>query len=364
MHGAIRKRTVTVAEVLEEASPAPSDPRPVVRTASANNLGIWVFMGLLLLGGLWIVSVMSDARQAGQTTGSSLPVSTGPARISSSAPPALPPWLTGNAADSDRGYLPPAVVRAVPRSMPQNMAPPAPVISYQTRTPQPVQTFAPPVQEYRDPLPQLQREQPVILNADQQGTAAKASAERVNAGRLQSPSLTVPLGTIIPAVLETAFDSTRAGSVRALVQRDVRSFDGSRVLIPRGSRLYGEYEGALADGQNRALVTWTRLLRPDGVTIALDSQASDPLGRAGIRGKVDSKFLQRFGGAILQSVLDIGVGLATRSVGDGVIVALPGSTQNLTRVAPSQITPTLRVKQGTSVSVYVGRDLDFSAVDG
>ncbi|MCV0382804.1 MAG: type IV secretion system protein B10 [Erythrobacter sp.] len=189
------------------------------------------------------------------------------------------------------------------------------------------------------------------------------SGERVRAGRLANPSLTVPLGTVIPAVLETALDSTRAGSVRALVQRDVHSFDGSRVLIPRGSRIYGSYEGELQPGQNRALITWNRLLRPDGVTVALDSQASDPLGRAGIRGKVDSKFLQRFGGAILQSVLDIGVGVATRAATDGVIVALPGSTQNVTQVGPQQVTPTLKVKHGTSVSVYVARDLDFSGVD-
>ena len=191
----------------------------------------------------------------------------------------------------------------------------------------------------------------------------KSSAERVKAGRLANPSLTVPLGTIIPAVLETALDSTRAGSVRALVQRDVHSFDGSRVLIPRGSRLYGSYKGELAQGQNRAMVTWTRLLRPDGVTIALDSEASDPLGRAGIKGKVNSKFWQRFGGAILQSVLDLGVGIATQKATNGVIVALPGSTQNVTRVDQQQITPTLKVKQGTSVSVYVARDLDFSSVE-
>ena len=79
--------------------------------------------------------------------------------------------------------------------------------------------------------------------------------------------------------------------------------------------------------------------------------------------KVDTKFFQRFGGALLQSVLDIGVGVATRKAGDGVIVALPGSTQNVTRVDQSQVTPTLRVKHGTSLSVYVARDLDFSDVE-
>jgi type IV secretion system protein VirB10 len=175
-------------------------------------------------------------------------------------------------------------------------------------------------------------------------------SSRVTAERFLNPSLTIPQGTVIPAVLETALDSTRAGGVRALVQRDVSGFDGSRVLIPRGSRLYGE-------------VRWTRLIRPDGVTIALDSPSSDPLGRAGIRGKVDTKFLQRFGGALLQSVLDIGVGIVVSRASDGVIVALPGSTQNLQVTQPQQIQPTLKVKHGTSVSVFVARDLDFSTVD-
>jgi type IV secretion system protein VirB10 len=188
-------------------------------------------------------------------------------------------------------------------------------------------------------------------------------SSRVTAERFLNPSLTIPQGTVIPAVLETALDSTRGGGVRALVQRDVSGFDGSRVLIPRGSRLYGEYEASLQQGQNRALVRWTRLIRPDGVTIALDSPSSDPLGRAGIRGKVDTKFLQRFGGALLQSVLDIGVGIVVSRASDGVIVALPGSTQNLQVTQPQQIEPTLKVKHGTSVSVFVARDLDFSTVD-
>jgi type IV secretion system protein VirB10 len=126
----------------------------------------------------------------------------------------------------------------------------------------------------------------------------------------------------------------------------------------------------VSSGQKRALVRWLRLTRPDGAIINLDSPAADPLGRAGVEGKVNSHFFARFGGAILQSVLDIGVGLATRSViddNDTVILGLPGSTQQVTpQVVPqtSQVQPTLRVRQGTSVSVFVARDLDFSTVDG
>lgn len=352
----------------EPAVPLPengSDPRPVIRTATPGNLGLWVFLGLLLLGGAWIVSLMSTMRQESSTPRTTIPLGSGQGEIRASAPPPLPGRFLGEPYDGHGRDLPPVVLTAQPRAF----TPPAPAQPAARSAPRqevpPAPAYQQPYEPYRA-LPPLPQDTPARSGSPTtQDTVAESSpsAERVHAGRLANPSLTVPLGTIIPAVLETALDSTRAGSLRGLIQRDVHSFDGSRVLIPRGSRLYGNYEGALAEGQNRALVTWTRLLRPDGVTIALDSQASDPLGRAGIRGKVDTKFWQRFGGAILQTVLDIGVGLATRSVGDGVIVALPGSTQNVTRVAPTQITPTLRVKQGTSVSVYVARDLDFSSVE-
>ncbi|KLE36036.1 type IV secretion system protein B10 [Aurantiacibacter luteus] len=191
---------------------------------------------------------------------------------------------------------------------------------------------------------------------------APDTGNRISAVRLANPSFTVPQGTIIPAVLETAFDSTRQGRVRALVQRNVYSFDGTRVLIPRGSRLFGEYGAGIAPGERRAEINWTRLMRPDGATIALDSPAADPLGRAGVEGEVNSRFLARFGNALLQTVLDIGAGLATRSSSDGVIVALPGSTQNISGNA-NQPRPVLVIDHGTSVSVYVARDLDFSSVD-
>lgn len=353
--------------VAEPASPlaaSDSDPRPVIRTASPSNLGLWVFMGLLLLGGAWIVSLMSSMREssAPRTT---IPLAAGQGEIRASAPPPLPGRFLGEPYDGYRRDLPPVVLTTQPRAatLPVPVQPAARPAVRQEAPPAP--TYQQPLEPYRS-LPALPQDTPSRSGSPAvpaSETDSASSGERVRAGRLVNPSLTVPLGTLIPAVLETALDSTRAGSVRGLVQRDVHSFDGSRVLIPLGSRLYGTYEGALAEGQKRALVTWTRLLRPDGVTIALDSQASDPLGRAGIRGKVDTKFWQRFGGAILQTVLDIGAGLATRSVGDGVIVALPGSTQNVSRIAPSQVTPTLRVKQGTSISVYVARDLDFSSVE-
>src|SRR3546814_3658585 len=139
---------------------------------------------------------------------------------------------------------------------------------------------------------------------------------RSRSGSMSNRSTTVPQGTLIPAVLETAFNSTGSGFARALVQRDIYGFDGARVLIPRGSRLIGEYASDTSPGQKRAFVTWTRLIRPDGVTIALASPTTDPVGVGGVRAKVDSHFFERFAGSFLQSAMLIGGNLAARSAGD------------------------------------------------
>lgn len=193
------------------------------------------------------------------------------------------------------------------------------------------------------------------------GPSGNIAGARAGAGVLANRATTVPQGTLIPAVLETPLDSTRPGLARAIVSRDVRGFDGSRVLIPRGSRLIGEYRSDAEPGQNRMLVNWIRLIRPDGGTIAIGSPASDTLGGGGIRASVNSHFFERFAGAILQSALDIGVNLASRSV-DTRVVIIPQSQGGAVRF-PNQIRPTLTVKAATSISIFVARDLDFTGVE-
>src|SRR3546814_5751560 len=78
---------------------------------------------------------------------------------------------------------------------------------------------------------------------------------RSRAGSMSNRSTTVPQGTLIPAVLDTAFNSTGSGFARPLVQRDIYGFDGARVLIPRGSRLNGDYASDTSPSQKRAFIT-------------------------------------------------------------------------------------------------------------
>ncbi|TAD76183.1 MAG: TrbI/VirB10 family protein [Sphingomonadales bacterium] len=179
-----------------------------------------------------------------------------------------------------------------------------------------------------------------------------------------NPSTTVTEGTLIPAILETAINTDVPGYVRAVVSQDVRSFDGKRILVPRSSRLIGQYQAGVQQGQRRAYVIWTRLIRPDGVSVNLASPAIGFDGTTGLEGDVNSHFFKRFGSGLLLSVVG-GLGaLATGGVG-GVIVA--GGAQGAANAAvqsQGQISPTIRVRMGEPIRVFTARDLDFSAVGG
>jgi len=344
-----------------EAIDDPQDVRPVIATGSQGNWAMWAFGAVVLVGGALLFNALSAAEEADQVPTVFAPQDGSNTQIASPPPLRTPERFEGV---EPRQLAPLRSPPVIARSQPVQPAPVVrPVIVQPTAPTTIVNQPIPPSPEPIGPQVVFDSSTSPVPPSDVGRAEPGQDRERVTADRLLNPSYTIPQGTVIPAVLETAIDSTRAGGVRALVQRDIFSFDGTRMLIPRGSRLYGEYDASIRSGQNRALVQWTRLIRPDGVTIALDSPSSDPLGRAGIRGRVDSKFFQRFGGAILQSVLDIGVGLAVNEATDGVFVALPGSTQNVQIAEPESIQPTLRVRHGTSVSVFVARDLDFSSVD-
>jgi type IV secretion system protein VirB10 len=177
-----------------------------------------------------------------------------------------------------------------------------------------------------------------------------------------NPRTTVAQGTLIPAVLETAIDTDVPGYARAIVSADVRSFDGSRVLVPRSSRLVGQYKSGLQAGQRRVYVIWTRLIRPDGVAVALGSPGTGYAGESGLGGRVDSHFFERFGSAMLLTVMS---GLSTiGSSGTSVVIAGSGQSAAAAAVGQTgQIGPTVRIHPGEPIRVFTARDLDFARVE-
>lgn len=205
------------------------------------------------------------------------------------------------------------------------------------------------------------------LTGDERFAARFGSGRAAQARPLANPTMTVPQGVIITGVLETAINSDLPGYVRALVSRDVQAFSGGAVLIPRGSRVIGQYRASSELGQSRAFVIWVRLIRPDGVSIDLNSPGADALGRGGLDGDVDRHFFRRFGGAILLTLLGEAADAVADNGGAQVVVGVARSGGDAASAALSEeinIPPTISVAQGMPVRIFVARDLDFSGVGG
>ena len=102
-----------------------------------------------------------------------------------------------------------------------------------------------------------------------------------------------------------------------------------------------------------------------GVVVPLASPGTDELGRSGLAGEVNRHFLQRFGAAILVSVIDGAVQSAVQSGNRGAAIYNPTSTESvLTEILKNTIAiaPTVTKRNGDRIQILVARDLDFRTV--
>jgi type IV secretion system protein VirB10 len=205
--------------------------------------------------------------------------------------------------------------------------------------------------------------------------------EKLEATELRASSATVlrdrdyslTEGAVLDCVLETRMVSTAPGMTSCHLTRDVYSTSGRVVLLDRGSRLVGRYQGGMQQGDSRIFVLWTRAETPAGVVVKLDSPGTGPLGEAGAGGSVDTHFWDRFGAAILVSLIGSGAdAVAARAAGPSrnTTVSLdPTSSAAKDVVARTydrnvNMPPTLYVNQGERIGIFVARDLDFRRVYG
>jgi type IV secretion system protein VirB10 len=177
-------------------------------------------------------------------------------------------------------------------------------------------------------------------------------------------SFLLSAGTLVPCTLQTAINSTQAGYVSCVIGQDVFSEDGRVVLLDKGTKVLGQYSGGIAQGQARLFVLWTRALTPRGVAIDLGSPAADDLGRAGMAGGVDTMFWQRFGGALMLSVLeDLGNIASSHFANAGSqTTQVPADTAGVALQNTINIRPVLKKNQGDQVAIFVAKDFDFESV--
>lgn len=194
-------------------------------------------------------------------------------------------------------------------------------------------------------------------------TLNASSIVRVGASRMPNRGFTIEAGTHLPCTLQTALDSTLSGLVTCLLPNDVRSATGQVVLLEKGSRVLGEYQGGIRQGEARIFIVWNRVVSPQGISINLLSPATDSLGRSGIAGDVETFFWRRFGGALLLSLVgDAGSALSNRASGVRETTTAPNQAATRALEEDINIRPVLRAPQGTQLQIVASRDLDFSDV--
>jgi type IV secretion system protein VirB10 len=364
----------------ERAASAVQRP-PSLQSRVSNLLafGLMAAIGLGLLG--WYYGKVMTSRTAARTAAESSAKSKAEGEINLRPlgrvdPPALVQNVLGDAPEE-----PP------PEDIPEAWLRPA-EDPPAARTP----GYAPPVQEPRDL--RLERQlsgRAFITSADR--TAGAVDAEAVGsvgaegpapAGDLDAllrPSVTpavqaqvlptrrmlLPKGAFLDCTLETALDSTLPGMTTCILATDAFSADGAVVLLERGTKLVGETRGQVRQGSARVYVLWTEARTSKGVVVPLASPGTDELGRAGLPGQVDRHFMERFGAAILVSVIDGAIQAevaSQRGNGSTVVVDPSGSRDIMTEILRSTINipPTVVKPQGDRIQVLVARDLDFRSV--
>ncbi|RWB25810.1 MAG: conjugal transfer protein TrbI [Mesorhizobium sp.] len=180
-------------------------------------------------------------------------------------------------------------------------------------------------------------------------------------------------GSVIPATLITGINSDLPGSITAQVSQNVYdSATAHRLLIPQGTKLFGRYDSKVSFGQSRVLVVWTDIIFPNGSTLQIGGMAgTDAQGYSGYRDKVDRKWLQTFGSAILIAVIGTGIDMAspqssTLATQDTASdAARRNFAETFGRVADRTIQrnmdvqPTLEIRPGYKFNVLVDQDIVF-----
>ena len=223
----------------------------------------------------------------------------------------------------------------------------------------------------------------VNLNQDPIDSLEKTKAG-VTATYISDRSHTIAQGKLLTAILETAINTELPGTVRGIVSRDVYGEAGNEILIPRGSRLFGTYSSKVTQGQARVEISWTRLIRPDGVDLSIAFKASDQFGRSGISGDVDSRYGSIIASSMLTSILAVtGVAAAQKLLtNNATTTTTTNPTQGTTTTTGSatnqaiydvsktiidtvgqvigntiNVSAVIRVPQGTRITVIVNSDI-------
>ena len=149
---------------------------------------------------------------------------------------------------------------------------------------------------------------------DESQPLKRTAAPQVRATLSGNLSRMIRQGKIIQVTLENAINTQLQGKLRGIVNTDVYAEAGTNILIPKGSRVMGTYVAPNSLTGSRISIIWDRIMRPDGVEIAPGAPGVDQLGRLGVEGNLDNKFLEAMASAFLTSIIPVAGNVVANSV--------------------------------------------------
>ena len=187
--------------------------------------------------------------------------------------------------------------------------------------------------------------------------------------RIKNRRFLLSAGTTFPCVLKTKIVTTYPGVTLCQLTKDVISDDGKTVLIRAGAQLQGEQTQAITQGMARVFVNWT-IVKDKNNRVRIDSLGADSLGASGLPAWVDTHFWERFGGALMLSLIEDSLAAGTSRLSrennsDFTMNNTTGTSSELAKTTLDNsinIPPTGYVNQGEMLTVIVPRNIDFSSV--
>ena len=143
-------------------------------------------------------------------------------------------------------------------------------------------------------------------------------------------NLVLGRGKIIDAIIETALNTDLGGEIRAVITKDIYSEWGKNILLPKGSRVFGNYAVGIEGSYGRISIEWTRVDLTTGYTLNLSGAGVDNVGRKGNQGRVDNKFRERFSNAVLRSAFNVVLAKTLDSLVKPQINSQAAANRNLT----------------------------------
>jgi type IV secretion system protein VirB10 len=169
---------------------------------------------------------------------------------------------------------------------------------------------------------------------------------------------------LLPCVLDTAIESDLPGPLLCHLPGPVYSPKGV-LLMEAETQVIGRYESMGRNGGSRLLAVSTYAHTPNGIWVPLaGNPMADDLGRTGFDGAVDNHYLERFGGAVILSLTESGLGIlqAAVSKGGNTYISTDSANNLAEQILQSQINiaPTFSKHQGETIAIWLTTPIDFS----